>query len=296
MKPNAFLASRMAAAFPMLVPVGALLLAMLSITSGVSVAKTLFPVVGAEGTTALRLSLAALMLALVFRPWRARLSRRNALPLLLYGGSLGAMNLLFYMALETVPLGVTIALEFSGPLAVAVFASRRRIDLLWVALAAAGLLLLLPLGSSVGALDWRGVCFALGAGVFWALYILAGQRAGAEHGAQAAALGMIIGGLLVTPVGIAHAGSALLEPAVLLAGAVVALLSGALPYALEMVALRRLPTQTFGTLTSAEPAIGAMVGLALLGELLSPVQWLAIGMIVLASVGTTLSASPNLRG
>lgn len=280
-------------AFPLLMPVGALLLAMLSITVGASVAKTLFPVIGAEGTTTLRLLIAALLMAAPFRLWRVRLSRRSARSLLFYGASLGVMNLMFYMAIETIPLGIAIALEFTGPLTVAVLASRRRIDLLWVALAVAGLLLLLPLDGTASGLDWRGVGFALGAGVCWALYILAGKRAGTEHGARAAALGMIVGALLVTPVGVAHAGAALLAPSVLAAGVVVALLSGAVPYALEMVALRRLPTQTFGTLVSAEPAIGALVGLAAMGEALTPVQWLAIGTIVLASVGTTLSAKPS---
>jgi len=191
--------------------------------------------------------------------------------------------------LQTVPRGSAVALEVTGPLAVARFGSRRALDFLWIALAVAGLLLLIPVGHAGQSLDLQGTTYALGAGVCWALYILFGQRAGAEHGIQGAALGVVVAALFVAPIGIVHAGSALLTPAVIPLALGVAVLSTALPYSLEMVALTRMPARTFGTLMSIEPAIGALSGLVFLGEVLSTTQWLAIGAIITASVGATLA-------
>ncbi|MDB5718432.1 MAG: rhtA [Sphingomonas bacterium] len=275
-----------------LLPLAALLVAMVSIQFGASFAKRLFPVVGAEGTTALRLGLASIILFAVLRPWRSRLSRASLPALLVYGASLGAMNLLFYMAIRTVPLGIAVALEFVGPLAVAMVSSRRAIDFAWIALAVAGLALLLPAFGAAEAIDPAGAALALAAGGCWALYIVFGQKAGAAHGAQATAFGSIVAALIVMPIGIAHAGTSLLAPPVLLTGLVVALLSSALPYSLEMIALTRLPTRTFGTLMSGEPAVAAVIGFAVLGEALTPVQWLGIGAVMLASAGTALTAHP----
>jgi len=249
----------------------------------------MFPVVGAQGTTTLRLIFASIIMLLILRPWRAKLTAKSLKTVIVYGIALGGMNLLFYMSLRSVPLGIAVALEFTGPLAVAIFSSRRPIDFLWIALAIAGLLLLLPAGQSGQTLDPLGAAYALGAGVCWALYILFGQRAGAEHGIQSAALGVGGAALFGAPIGIAHAGSALLTPAVIPMALAVAVLSTALPYSLEMVALTRIPARTFGTLMSIEPAFGALSGLLFLGEVLTLTQWLAIGAIIAASVGTTLS-------
>lgn len=289
-------------AFPALVPVLALIGASLSLTVGTSFSKHLFPLVGAQGTTSFRTAFGAMILLAIWRPWRMPLSRRDAGAIAAYGAVLGMMNLLFYLSLRTIPLGVAIAIEFVGPLSVAVAASRRRTDFLWIGFAVLGLLLLLPLSPGAGRLDPVGVAFALGAAFCWALYIIFGQRAGHVHGGQATSWGMTIAALVVFPFGWAHAGTALLNPSLLAAGLGVALLSSALPYSLEMVALKRLPKQTYGVLLSMEPAMGALVALAILGEALAPLQWLAILCIMVASIGTASSvkgpetASPPPRG
>ena len=272
-----------------LFPIGLLLIAMASIQSGASLAKSMFPVVGAQGTTTLRLIFASIIMLLLLRPWRARLNASTLRTVIIYGLALGGMNFLFYMSLRTVPLGIAVALEFTGPLAVALYASRRAVDFLWIALAVAGLLLLIPIGQTGAAVDLEGAAYALGAGVCWALYILYGQRAGAENGIQTAALGVMIAALFIAPIGIVHAGSALLTPALLPVAVGVAILSTALPYSLEMVALTRMPARTFGTLMSIEPAFGALSGLLFLDEVLSMAQWLAIAAIITASIGATLS-------
>ncbi|WP_397452452.1 threonine/homoserine exporter RhtA [Pseudomonas sp. NA-150] len=279
-----------------LFPVGLLLIAMASIQSGASLAKTLFPLIGAQGTTTLRLICASVMLLLILRPWRARLDAKSLRTVVIYGIALGGMNFLFYMSLRTVPLGIAVALEFTGPLAVALFASRKASDFVWLALAVIGLLLLIPFGDTSANLDLTGVAYALAAGVCWALYILFGQKAGADNGIQTAALGVLIAAIFIAPIGIVHAGTALLNPALIPAALGVAVLSTALPYTLEMMALTRLPARTFGTLTSIEPAFGALSGLVFLHESLTLLQWLAIGSIILASAGATLtmhSTSPT---
>lgn len=272
-----------------LLPIGLLLIAMASIQSGASLAKSMFPIIGAQGTTTLRLIFASVIMLLILRPWRTRITATTLRNVIIYGMALGGMNFLFYMSLQTVPLGIAVALEFTGPLAVALFGSRRAIDFLWVGLATLGLVLLIPAGHGGQSLDLVGAAYALGAGVCWALYILFGQRAGAEHGIQGAALGVVVAALFVAPIGIVHAGSALLTPAVIPLALGVAILSTALPYSLEMIALTKMPARTFGTLMSIEPAVAAMSGLIFLGEILTFSQWLAIGAIIAASVGATLS-------
>ncbi len=278
---------------PLLFPLGLLIIAMISIQSGASLAKSLFPVVGAQGTTALRLIFASLILLLVLRPWRARLTARSLRTVMLYGISLGSMNMLFYMSLQTVPLGIAVALEFTGPLAVALWASRKLIDFLWVALAVIGLLLLVPIGESSTSIDLVGAGYALGAGACWAAYIVFGQKAGADNGIQTAALGVTIAALFIAPIGVVHAGAALLDVSLIPAALGVAVLSTALPYSLEMVALTRMSARTFGTLASLEPVFAALSGLIFLHEDLSLTQWLAIGAIIVASIGATLGSTPT---
>jgi inner membrane transporter RhtA len=259
--------------------------AMVSFQVGATFAKQLIPALGSPGTTALRLGLSALLLLVLQRPWRS-VPARSAWPMLLaYGVSLGVMNSVFYLALRTIPLGIAVAIEFVGPLAVAVYASRRRVDYLWVALAIVGLSLLLPITPSSTALDPMGVLYALAAGVGWALYIVFGQKAGQVQGASASTWGLFIAAIVTVPVGFADAGTRLLDPAVLPFGLGVAIFSSALPYTLEMIALRRLSAKTFGTLMSFEPAIAAIAGVVILHERLTLTQWLAIAAIISASVG-----------
>ena len=184
-------------------PVAVILIAMLSIQSGASLAKSLFPLVGAPGVTALRIVLGTAILVVIFKPWRLRFKKEQRLPLLFYGLSLGAMNYLFYLSIQTIPLGIAVALEFTGPLAVALFSSRRPVDFIWVVLAVLGLWFLLPLGQSVSEIDLTGAALALGAGACWAVYILTGQRAGEEHGPATVALGSLIAAIVFVPIDLA---------------------------------------------------------------------------------------------
>jgi inner membrane transporter RhtA len=231
--------------------------------------------------------LAAVILLAVRRPSLKGLDGAGLKALVLYGASLGLMNLCFYQALRAIPLGVAVAVEFIGPLTVAAASHRSRLDILWLILAAGGLALLAPWGGQ--ALDPFGLLWALGAGVFWGLYILFGQAAGRIGEGAASALGMAVAALVVIPFGAASAGARLFDPALLPLGLTVAVLSSALPYSLEMFALTRLPRSTFGTLMSLEPAIGALAGFILLGQQLSLRQGGAIAAIILASAGAALS-------
>jgi len=274
---------------PVWLPIVVLLIAMTSIQGGASLAKSLFPLVGAPGVTAIRLALGTLILVAVFKPWRLRFKAEQRVPLLIYGLSLGAMNYLFYMSIQTIPLGIAVALEFTGPLTVALFSSRRAVDFIWVVLAVTGLWFLLPLGQDIAHVDLTGAAFALGAGACWALYILSGQKAGADHGPATVAIGSLIAAVIFVPIGALEAGSALWHWSLLPLGLGVAILSTALPYSLEMVALTRLPTRTFGTLMSMEPGLAALSGMLFLGEHLTLVQWLALLSIIAASVGSTLT-------
>ena len=277
-------------------PILALLAGMVSIQSGAALAKGLFPVIGAAGVRALRVGFSALILLAVWRPWRRGPERSEAGAIVLYGAALGLMNLLFYLSLRTIPLGIAVAIEFTGPLAVALAGSRQALDFAWIGLAVLGLGLLLPLGDTA-TLDPTGAALALGAGLCWAGYIVFGQRAGRAGGGRAVSLGMLVAGLVVAPVGLGQAGTELFTPSILATGFVIAVLSSALPYSLEMFALTRLPRPAFGVLMSLEPAVASVAAFALLGERLTPVQGMAIACIVAASAGITVAGrrSANRR-
>jgi len=277
---------RLANALPLLAVLGSVT----ALGIGTSFAKQLFPVVGSLGTTALRVGFSALILLAIWRPWRWPLSRTDAASIVRYGIAVGLMNLLFYMSLRTIPFGLAVAIEFSGPLTVAMLSSRKRIDFVWLALAIAGLALLLPLGEGAQALDPQGVAYALAAAVFWGAYIVFGKRVGHLHSGHSVALGLSVAAIVVVPFGVWQAGTALLDPGILLFGLGVAAVSSALPISLEMVALKRLPKEAFGIMISMEPAVAALLGLALLGEHLTVLQWVAIVCTMLAAAGSSVTA------
>jgi inner membrane transporter RhtA len=276
------------------VPYAALVGAMGMFTVGTSFAKQLFVDVGAEGTAFYRAGFSALVLVALWRPWRRVWTRRELTDMALYGAALGAMNLSFYKALATLPLGVAMAIEFMGPLSVALAHSRRLAHFAWVVLAVVGLGLLLPIAGPVRALDPAGVGFALLAALFWALYIIFGQRSGHIHPGQAVAVGMTTAALVIAPFGIARAGLHLLDPRLMLLGGGAGMVSSALPYSLERVALRGIPHRTFGIMAAAEPAVGALTAMVMLGEVLSLRQWLAIACVIAAGAGSVLRTRDQL--
>lgn len=262
--------------------------AVASVQSGAAIATRLFPDVGPTGTLLLRLGLSAVLLLAVARPRWSGHGRSDATLAIGYAVVLAAMNGTFYEALDRIPLGIAVTVEFVGPLAVAVAGSRRRLDVLWVVLAAVGVALLTSGGGND--IDLAGVGWAATAGVFWAAYILLTQRLGrAFPGATGLAIGLTIGTVCVLPFGIAAAGTKLLRPDVLGRGAAVALLSSALPYSLELFALRRMRASVFSVLMSLEPAMAAVSGLLFLGQHLKLREWIAVGCVMTASIGATRS-------
>ncbi len=266
------------------------LLSMTSVQVGAALAKGLFHSVGPAGAVLLRVGFGALILLIVWRPKLYGYTWREYRWALLFGLALAAMNFAFYQALDRIPLAVAVTVEFVGPLTVALLGSRRLIDLLWVAVAGAGIVLLAPTGLFGGiALDPLGVGLALLAGVLWGAYILLSVQVGQSFSGMAGlAVAMVVSAVALAPVGVLAAGSALLNGRVLLLSVVVALLSSALPYALEMEALRRLPARVFGVLMSLEPGIAALVGLLLLHEQLGLRAGVAIALVIGASLGATL--------
>lgn len=257
----------------------------LSVQLGAAAATSLFDEVGPAGTVMLRLLFAAIVLLAMWRPTREDVSSRQKARLVAaFGVVLALMNFSFYESLDRIPLGIAVTFEFVGPLGVALWASRRRLDLLWVAFAAAGVVLLAgPAGSSP---DAFGVALALVAGCFWGAYILISSRVGAVYeGGHGLALAMAVGAVVMLPPGVVAGAGDLLDPRILGIGFAVAMLSSLVPYSLELEALRRLPVGVFGVLMSMEPGVAALVGLVALGQGLSLAEAAGIGLVTAASAG-----------
>jgi inner membrane transporter RhtA len=271
--------------------VAALLAAIVSVQLGAGFAKRLFPQFGVELTTELRLSVGALLLLLMLRPWRLSLPWRVWPSIVLFGAVLGSMNLLFYLAIQRIPLGIAVALEFTGPLTLAAVTSHRAIHLVWVGLAALGVLLLLPLSHSAAALDSTGVLLALGAAAGWAWYTVLAQRIGGVLGTPVIALAIAVGAVLMLPVALVRGHHFAFTWSEMGDALVVGVLSSAVPFSLEMFALTRMPTRVYGTLTSLEPAVGTLMGLLLLQELPSAQQLVGVVAVIAASVGISVSSS-----
>ncbi len=272
-------------------PSGALVVgAIISVQFGSSLAATLFKQLSPPGTVLLRLASAAIVLLLL---WRPRVSGRTGGELMLaagFGLVLAAMNLSFYEAVDRIPLGIAVAIEFVGPLAVAVAGSRRRLDLLWVAVAAAGILALTRGG--VHGVGYLGIVLALAAGGLWGTYILLNARLGqAFEGSTGLTLAICVAAVAMLPVGIAAGGAHLLEPASIALGSAVGILSSAIPYSCEIEALRRIAAPVFGVLMSLEPAVAALAGFLVLGQALGARALLGIALVVIASVGASRSAA-----
>jgi inner membrane transporter RhtA len=265
------------------VAVGLVVVAAVSPQIGAAFAVTLFGDLGPAGAAFLRLAFAAVVLWAI---WRPRLSGDLRLAAA-FGAALGLMNWSFYEAIHRIPLGVAVTIEFAGPLLVAVIGSRRPLDGLWIALAAAGIVVLVNPGG--GSMDPVGVGFALAAAVCWMAYIYLSKRTGAAFpGGSGLALAMTVGALILLPAGVLQARGALVEPALLGSALVVAILSSVLPYSLELEALRRLPAAVFGVLMSLDPAVAAVTGFVMLGQDLGAREILAIAMVVFASAGATI--------
>ena len=268
-------------------PTGLVLLSILSVQVGAALAKGLFLALGVGGTVFLRIGVAALILLAVQRPRLRGHARSDYGAVIAFGLVTAAMNTAFYAALARLPLGIAVTLEFVGPLGVALAGSRRRLDLLWGGLAAAGIVALAPIATSRTALDPLGMALALLAGAGWAGYILLNVRVGRVFpGNTGLALAMAVAGLTVLPLGVRTSAAILGHPALLVAGGCVALLSTAIPFSLEHAALKRLPAHVFGVLMSVEPAVGALVGVVMLSEGLSVQSLLAIACVTMASVGS----------
>lgn len=270
-------------------PIPAVLLAIISVQCGAAIAKGLFPEIGAAATASLRIGLSAIILLVAFRPNLRSLNSKQWKYVILYGLSLGAMNMVFYLAIERIPIGLGVTLEFVGPLILAIFGSNKMVDFLWVILAAIGIALIAPWTSN--GLDLTGVLLALLAGGFWAAYIVLGGRISKiMKGGEAVAVGMLFATLLVLPFGIFSGGFNQLNPKLLGLGAALALLSSAIPFTLEINALKQLPSRTFSILMSLEPAMAALAAFVFLKEQLNFTECMAVACVVIASTGSAFTA------
>ena len=284
--------------YPMSLGALALVLSIFSLCIGNSFAKGLFEAAGPVGATTLRLLFSTLFMMLFWRPWRIALTRSDLATIIPYGLCMVGMNSTFYLAIDRLPLGVTLAIQFSGPLAVAVLSSRSRMDFGWVLLALAGLYLLLWPGHAANdtlKLDSIGVVYALVAGAFWGMYILVGRRARLIHPGLITSYGFATASLIILPIGLIQNGPQLINPTVLLFGLGIALLSSTIPFTLEIFSLRILPIKTFSIMVSLEPAVGALTGIVILNEFLDLREWLAVILIVSAAIGTTATAVQSGR-
>lgn len=263
---------------------------MFSIQIGASIAKQLFPLAGVAGTSALRVTLSALIISVVAKVWKHKISKRELFLLIGYGVSLGLMNLLFYFSIERIPLGVAVAVEFTGPLAISLLYSKRSLDFIWVIFAGLGIYLFLPKSTSTQEnLDLLGIILALLAGFFWALYIIFGKSVAKKGSSlQTTALGMIFAAIVVLPFGIFLNGPEMTQVSLLPMALGIAVLSSAIPYSLEMKAMQNIPAKTFGILMSLEPVVAVAMGFVILKETLQTSHWIAIACIVTASVGSVL--------
>jgi inner membrane transporter RhtA len=274
-----------------LLPVIAAVAAMASFQIGAAVAKILFPAIGPEGAATLRLVLGALLLLAIARPWRNWPRPAPLLPLLGLGLAMAGTILMFYLAIERLPIGIAIALQFLGPLAVAIAGSRRATDLLWAALAAAGVWLLVGPTFGGAPLDLIGIFWALGAATGWGSYILLGRAASSTFGPSTAALALSLAALMILPAGIWEAGASLLAPTLIPLALLMAVFSSAIPFTLEFYALPRMPARTFAVLMSLEPAFGVLSGLFILGETLAWRQVVGVAMVIIAAAGASWSST-----
>lgn len=274
-----------------ILPIAAAGAAMIAFQVGAAFAKGLFATVGPDGAATLRLFLGAIMLLSIARPWRGWRSSAPLLPLLGLGISMAGVILLFYKALEHLQLGVTVALQFLGPLGVAILGSRKASDVVWAALAGVGVWCLVGTGIGAAPIDPKGLVLALGAAACWAGYIVFGRYASNSFGRSTAALSVTIAAALVLPVGVIHAGMSLFTPAILPLALLVAVLSSAIPFSLEFYALSRVPARTFAVFASLEPAFGVLSGLVLLHERLRPAQLAGIVLVMGAAAGAAWSST-----
>ena len=267
-----------------------LLIAMISMQSSGSFAKYLFDEFPILTVSTMRLLLGSLILAIIFKVWQVHFKQVKWSAIISYGIALAGMNMLFYLSIERLPLGIAVSFEFIGPLSVALFYARQKFDFIWVGLAILGLVLLFPFNQSAQALDSIGILFALGAGACWALYIVAGQKPSGVSGNHTVCLGMFVGMCVLMPIALfAGMPAHTFEPTSLMYFIALAVLASALPFTLEMIALRNLTALSFGTLMSLEPAIAALSGFVFLGEQLLWTQWLALATIITASIGCTIT-------
>ena len=267
-----------------------LLIAMISIQSSGSLAKILFQQFPILTVSSLRLLLGSIILAVIFKIWQINFKQVRWKAIVSYGIALAGMNALFYLSIDRLPLGIAVSFEFIGPLSVALYYARQKFDFVWVGLAIVGLVLLFPFDQASQSLDPLGIAFALGAGAFWAIYIVAGQKPSGVSGNHTVCLGMFVGMLCLLPIALfTGMPASVFEPSNLTYFIALAVLASALPFSLEMIALRNLSALSFGTLMSVEPAIAALSGFVFLGEQLLWTQWLALTVIITASIGCTVT-------